>query len=240
MAEEQINPKITTRLVNIEFEVPGCENCPGYLSPNGEGSKQGLVLVQEWWGVNQSIAECADTFAKQGFRVIIADVYRGKTADSREEAGHLIQGLNWTQATKDMQGAANYLKEKLGCTKVGIVGFCMGGALTFAALSAYPDVFSAGSPYYGICDLNSFPLKNIKVPILGHFGELDDLKGFADPETAKQVEKQGKDLGLDIEIKIWPGAKHAFNNIDRPEAYDKKTADATFNETVEFFKTHLK
>jgi len=111
------------------------------------------------------------------------------------------------------------MKSNYGCEKIGILGFCMGGALTLAALSKYPDLFYAGSPFYGIPDLSIYPLSNIKAPVLAHFGEKDDMKGFSDPESVEKLSEKAKELKLDFTIKTYPNAGHAFMNSERPDTY---------------------
>lgn len=130
----------------------------------------GLILLQEWWGHNESICRTADRFANNGFSVLCPDLYRGKVAKDYEEAGHCLQGLDWDGALKDIRGAALYLKQEKGCKKVGITGFCMGGALAIASLTLFGEL-DAGAPFYGIPDLKTYKLENIKVPVLAYFAE---------------------------------------------------------------------
>ncbi|KRX06472.1 hypothetical protein PPERSA_05085 [Pseudocohnilembus persalinus] len=233
--DNTLDKRITTRKVNTEFPVEGSEKCPAYLSTFSSDSKIGLILIQEWWGVNESICNTADKFAKAGFQVLVPDLYRGKIAKDTEDAGHLLNELQWDQAIKDIGAAGKLMKTNYGCEKVGILGFCMGGALTIASLSAHPDLFYAGSPYYGIPDLNKFPLKNIKVPVLAHFGEKDDMKGFSDQESAQKLQQQAKELKLDFHVKIYPNAGHAFMNSERPDVFKPEIYNIAFQNTVEFF-----
>ncbi|KAL4433369.1 hypothetical protein ABPG74_017473 [Tetrahymena malaccensis] len=223
---------------NVTFHVEGREDGKGYLTQPQGGSKHGLVLIQEWWGLNQSLCITADKFSAKGFTVIVPDVYRGKCAKNREEAGHYFKDLEWDGAVADMKGAALHLKEKLGCTKVGILGFCLGGALTFAALSATQNVFSAGAPFYGVPDMTKFPLKNIHVPIQAHFGELDTSKGFSDPETARKVEKEAHELKLNFELKLWKNGEHAFMNQNSVH-YNAEVAHNALEEVAAFFQKYL-
>ncbi|KAL4433366.1 hypothetical protein ABPG74_017470 [Tetrahymena malaccensis] len=223
---------------NLKFQVEGRPEGIGYLKQY-EGSKLGLVLIQEWWGLNKSLTITADKVAAQGFNVLVPDVYRGAAAKNREQAGHYYKDLDWKGAIADMKGAALYLKNQLGCSKVGILGFCLGGALTFAALSTTDGIFSAGAPFYGIPDQTKFPVKNIKVPIQGHFGELDQVKGMSDPETAKNLEKEAKKAGVDFNVIIWEGAGHAFMNQNSSH-YNSEVAQKALLEVTNFFKNKLK
>jgi carboxymethylenebutenolidase len=154
---------------NFTFKVEGKEDGTGYLASAGRDSENALVLIQEWWGLNKSICATAEVFAEQGFAVLAVDIYRGKVADSRETAGHLMGGLDFGSAVQDILAAARALKEK-GYKKIGITGFCMGGALSIAAVASGSE-FSAAIPFYGVPDLTKVPLANIKIPVLAHFGD---------------------------------------------------------------------
>lgn len=221
---------------NVTYPVQNREDGHGYLSPENSDSEYGIVLIQEWWGLNKSITLTSDKFAKQGFRVICPDIYRGKVGKDREQAGHLMSGLDFQGAISDIAAAGLYLKS-LGCKKVGVTGFCMGGALTIATVAS-SDVFSAGVPFYGIPDLNYFQLNNIKAPMLAHFGELDTLKGFSDPESARNLETKAKEAGVNFTLHIWEGGDHAFMNQDS-ERYNSDIAAKALQETVEFFKKNF-
>lgn len=163
---------ITAGERNYTFPVPDNTEGQGYFATNGRDSKNAIILLSEWWGLNQAIMETAETFAKQGFAVLVVDFYRGKNSDSRESAGHLKQGLNFNSACNDIRAAARDLKSK-GYGKIAITGFCMGGALAIASVTGGGDEFVACAPFYGVPDLNQFDIKTVKVPILAHFGTLD-------------------------------------------------------------------
>ncbi|EGR27889.1 hypothetical protein IMG5_187330 [Ichthyophthirius multifiliis] len=222
---------------NYTFKVEGKEDGQGYLTQAQQETHLGIILIQEWWGHNQSICKTADKFAQKGFKVLVPDVYRGKVAKNREQAGHYFQDLDWSSALNDIIAAGNHLKQNLGCKKVAITGFCLGGALAFAALAS-SNVFDAGAPFYGIPDLNKFPVQNMKAPIQAHFGSLDNSKGFSDPDSARNVEKQAQQDGLQFELIIWENGKHAFMNQDS-ENYDADIAQKALEKTTEFFKKIL-
>jgi carboxymethylenebutenolidase len=153
--------------------------------------------------------------------VLAIDIYRGKVGDSWESAGHLMSGLDFGSAVFDIISAAKDLKGK-GYKKIGITGFCMGGALTLAAVANSTE-FSAAVPFYGVPDLSKVPIANIKVPVLAHFGDKDDAKGFSDPETAHKLEAVAKEAGIDFTLHMW-GAGHAFMNQSNPHVYDAEIA----------------
>jgi carboxymethylenebutenolidase len=218
---------------NVTFPVEGKEDCHGYLSSENTSSEYGIVLIQEWWGMNKSITLTADIFAKQGLKVICPDLYRGKVGKNNEQAGHLMSGLDFQGAVKDIVGAGEYLKS-LGCKKVGLTGFCMGGALTIATLTS-SDTFAVGVPFYGIPPLDYFKIENIKVPVLAHFGDLDKCAGFSDPEAARNLEAKAKEAGVNFTLHMWEGANHAFMNQDSAN-YQPEIAAKALEESVEFFR----
>ena len=135
---------------NVSFTGKNGTACPGFLA-RAEGSAMGVIVIQEWWGMNAQIVDDTRLFAAQGFNALTVDLYRGEVAVDHEHAGHLMGGLDWPGAVDDLKGAAEYLRSEVGCTHVGVVGFCMGGALTIAcAARVGPPLFSAAAPFYGI------------------------------------------------------------------------------------------
>ena len=219
---------------NYTFPVEGkAEDGQGYFCSAGRDSKNAIILIQEWWGLNQSICKTAEIFAEQGFAVLAVDIYRGKTADSSESAGHLFNGLDFAGAIQDIRAAANSLKAK-GYEKVGVTGFCMGGALTIAAIASGEE-FAAAVPFYGVPDLSKFNLANIKIPVLAHFGEKDEVKGFSDKETAYKLEAAAKEAGINFTLHLWD-AGHAFMNQASPKNYMPEIAKQALEESTQFFR----
>jgi len=227
----------TSAVSNVSFPTPNGDNCPGYLSPHGKESSLGVVVIQEWWGMNESIQKTADIIGQSDFRALVPDLYRGKVAKDSEQAGHLMHGLDFPKAIKDIVGAALYLKSG-GCTKVGVVGFCMGGALVISTLANSKEL-DAGVAFYGLPDVKALNLSAIKVPVQCHFGNQDMMKGFSDPETANNFERTMKEAGVSVEVHRYDNAGHAFMNRDRPSAYNPQVAEVALHRTVNFFRGHL-
>jgi len=228
---DKSNPIFIKGEANLKFKVENSEDGVGYLSKNE--SKIGLVLISEWWGLNKSIVTTAEIFAKNGFKVLVPDVYRGQIAEDREHAGHLLSGLNFKQAVADILGGVAYLKSN-GCERVSVTGFCMGGALALAAASSTDTIHSV-IPFYGVPDQSYFPVENIKCPVLMHVGSKDDLKGFSDPEHCKATKEKAEKAGVKFELIIWEGAQHAFFNQDS-ERFSKETQEKSLEKTLEFLK----
>lgn len=156
---------------------------------------------------------------------------------SHEEAGHLMNDLDWKGAVQDIQGAVEYLRSK-GIEKIGIVGFCMGGALSLAA-SVHVDGLSAAVPFYGIPSPDLADPAKARTPLQLHFGTADPLKGFSDLEAQEKLEKLLKSSGRSFEFHRYEGADHAFANECSPQKYNKKFADIAHQRSVQFFTKYL-
>ena len=230
-------PLITAGTSNVTFPLEVGAEGHGYHSAISKDSKLGLVVMQEWWGLNKAIMSTSDVLASQGFSVICPDIYRGKCAINRETAGHLMSELDWKDAVQVIGGAANYLL-KHGCTKVGVTGFCMGGALTIAGIYFWGKLFSAAAPFYGIPDLSQWDINKITCPVALNFAELDKAVGFSDPGSARSLEKKLKDAGKDASLKVWENVDHAFMNQDGPN-YHKETAGLALDDVAGFMKKYL-
>src|SRR5271155_1401331 len=146
----------------------------GYLAePKGAAGAPGIVVIQEWWGVNDQIRGVAERLATAGYRALVPDLYRGKSTVEAEEAHHLMSGLNFADAaSQDVRGAVHFLKTRSG--KVGVTGFCMGGALTLLALCTSPEV-DAGVVWYGCPPLQYIEATKIRAPLLAHWATQDEF-----------------------------------------------------------------
>src|SRR5580658_10155638 len=169
----------------MEFKRPDGKTCAGYLAePKAGASAPGVVVIQEWWGVNAQIKKTADRFAEAGYRALVPDLYRGKVATAAEEANHLMTNLNFPDAAdQDIRGAVQYLKQS--SKKVAVGGFCMGGALTILSAIRVPEI-DAGACFYGIPSLDATDLNKVKIPMIYHFANIDD---WCTP--AKVIELEG-------------------------------------------------
>ncbi|KAH6565567.1 hypothetical protein BASA61_001374 [Batrachochytrium salamandrivorans] len=174
-----------------------------YFVEGEEGGELGVVVIQEWWGVTPHIKRITGRFAKAlGGLAISPDLYRGKVAAHSDEATHLMGALDWPQAVEDIRNAAKYLRSK-GAKKVGVVGFCMGGALTIAAAVKVKEI-DAGSCFYGIPPAAFADPKDIQCVMQYHFGEHDDAKGFSDKEAALALKANLESTNQDVsEFYIW-------------------------------------
>jgi len=205
----------------------------------GDPSKStlGLVVVQEWWGMNDIIVqEAADISERGNLVTLVPDLYRGKVATDHETAGHYMSDLDWPGAVQDIAGAAKYLKEK-GCKKVGVTGFCMGGALALASAALIPEEISAAAPFYGIPSAELCDVGKIKIPLQGHFGSKDTLAGFSSPKDVESLKQKLDAGGVNYEVFMYDTG-HAFTNPTNPN-YTKEICDLALGRMIEFMKKHL-
>jgi carboxymethylenebutenolidase len=215
----------------IEFARPDGGKTKGYLASAGNG-RPGLVVIQEWWGLNDQICGVADRFARAGYNALAPDLYKGRVVTTPDEANHLMTGLDFPDAThQDLRGAAQHLKGTSG--KLGVMGFCMGGALTVAALVHVPE-FAAGVCFYGIPPAEFADPAKIKVPFQGHFANQDD---WCTPALVDQLETALKGAGARYEIFRYDAA-HAFFN-ERSAAYDLASANRAWERTAAFLAKRL-
>ncbi|APR84898.1 Dienelactone hydrolase family protein [Minicystis rosea] len=220
----------------VEFKAESGRAASGELSvPEGTGKVPAVVLVQEWWGVNDHIRSLADRFAKAGFLVLAPDLYHGTVTKDAGKAAELMQSLDGKQAIDDIAGAVAYLRAHPRSNgKVGITGFCMGGAYTFAATSAIPNL-GAAVPFYGIPPAERLDVNKMKTPILTHVATRDQ---WVTPEKAEELVRQINAHGGNAKVEIYE-ADHAFMNDTRPEVYAPEQAKLAWDRAVEFLHRHL-
>ena len=207
----------------------------GYLAGT---SGPGIVVIQEWWGLVPHICDIADRFAAAGFTALAPDLYHGESSTEPDEAGKLMMGLNLQKAAKDMSGAVDFLQERTGRKKVGVVGFCMGGGLTLALACQRPDAVAAAAPFYGVVPWpDSQPSWDALTAVVeGHYAEND---AFASPEMAKALEADLKSRGKTATFHVYAGTDHAFFNDERPEVYNAEASATAWTRTLALFTANL-
>ncbi|MEX3790943.1 dienelactone hydrolase family protein [Paraburkholderia sp. BR14374] len=221
----------------ITFNRPDGKQLQGYLAkPEKTAGAPAIVVIQEWWGLNDQIRGVADRLAKAGYFALVPDLYRGKSTVEEDEAHHLMSGLDFGDAaTQDVRGAVQYLQQH--AAKVGVTGYCMGGALTLLALCNVPEL-AAGVVWYGFPPLDYIDASKIKVPVMGHWGQQDE---FFAADTVDALEKKLTDAKVDIEFHRYL-ARHAFANetavgsgrIAKTQ-YDPVWAQQAWDRTLTFF-----
>ena len=209
----------------------------GYLSVPEQGSGPGVVVIQEWWGLVDHIKDLCDRFAGEGFVALAPDLYHGKTTKSPDEAGKLMRALRIDEAERDLSAAAQYLArhDSTSSEKIGVVGFCMGGALALYTATKNSKI-GACVVFYGGHPKVKPDLPNLHAPVLGLYGENDRS---VTPAVVRDLEQRLKTLGKQIEVKIYPGADHAFFNDTRPQVYNAEAAADAWQRTVDFLRKNL-
>ncbi|MEO7328946.1 MAG: dienelactone hydrolase family protein [Minicystis sp.] len=220
---------------HIEFTAKDGSQVSGELAlPPGADKAPGLVLIQEWWGVNDHIRDLADRFAAEGFVVLAPDLYHGKSTKDATEAGKLMNELDGMRAFADIQAAVQALLANPRVTsKIGVTGFCMGGAYAFVAATRIPEVVAA-VPFYGVPPEGRADYAHAK-PILAHFARTDQ---WATVEKAEAILKQVTEHGGAMTLHVYD-AEHAFMNDTRPEVYNPEAAKLAWQRSVAFLHQHL-
>ena len=225
----------------INFNRPDGLSVSGYLAePAHQNGAPAIVVIQEWWGLNDQIRGVADRLAQAGYVALVPDLYRGQSTVEAEEAHHLMTGLNFGDAaSQDIRGAVQYLKTR--CAKVGVTGFCMGGALTLLALCSVPEA-DAGVVWYGCPPLEYIDAGQIKVPLQAHWATQDDVFPIA---TVDALELKLNEAGVRFDFHRYL-AYHGFANENAVgpgriamTQFDAVWAQRAWDRTLTFFGRHL-
>jgi len=225
----------------VSFNRPDGQSVSGYLArPDVTEGAPAIIVIQEWWGLNGQIRGVADRLARAGYFALVPDLYRGASTVEQEEAHHLMSNLNFGDAvTQDIRGAVQYLGGL--SSRIGITGFCMGGALTLLALNAIPEL-AAGVPWYGMPPLEALDPAHLKAPILAHWATQD---AFFVAEGVDKLEEKLRAGGVDLTFHRYL-AHHAFANEDAigdgriaGTQYDPAWAQVAWDRTLTFFARQL-
>jgi len=217
----------------------GDETVQGLLyTPAGAGPFPALVVIHEWWGLNDWVKEQASKLADEGYVALAVDLYRGKVASSPDVAHELSRGLPEDRAKRDLHAAVEFLKAQPNVKKgrIGSIGWCMGGGYSLDVALQEPDL-AAAVINYGHLATDADALKKINAPILGTFGAQD--RGIP-PEDVRKFEQALKQLGKKVDIKIYDDAGHAFENPNNKDGYRAADAADAWKRTVAFLDATLK
>ena len=202
-----------------------------------------MLVIQEWWGLVPQIKATCDRLAGDGFVALAPDLYRGDIAEHTEmdKANELMTTLPPDRAARDMGGAIDYLLSHGAVTgdKVGVIGFCMGGALTLMIAALAGDKVGAAAPFYGAPLGDMAPdWSGLTASVQGHFAEKDD---FFTPDAVKQLESELTGMRKDVEFIFYPGTGHAFANEEDPLGnYDADAAKTALDRAKTFLGSHLR
>ena len=225
----------------VEFRSNG-SMASGYLARPAHGRGPGVLVIQEWWGLDSGTKEMADRLAAAGFVALAPDLYHGALAahDEMDKAAHLMQSLPADRAGRDMSGAVDFLAghDAVSGDGIGVVGFCMGGMLAFLIAANRPDRVKALVPFYGFPQGDAEPdWSRLTAVVRGHMAERDD---FFPPDAARALEAKLRGLGKDVTLTVHPGTGHAFmaphNALGN---LDAELAAAIWPEVIAFLKAAL-
>ena len=217
----------------------GDETVQGVLyTPAGKGPFPALVVVHEWWGLNDWVKEQASKLADQGYASLAVDLYRGKVATTPDMAHEIMRGVPEDRAKRDLHAAVEFLKSQPTVKKdrIGAIGWCMGGGYALDIALQEPDL-AATVINYGHLATDPDALKKINAPILGLFGGQDH--GIP-PADVNKFEQQLKQLGKKVDVKIYDDAGHAFENSNNKDGYRPADAADAWKRTVDFLAMTLK
>lgn len=219
----------------ITYPCPNGKEASGYLAKAGSAKAPGVIVVQEWWGLQDQIKGIVDRLALAGYDALAPDLYRGTVVPYHDtaKANAEMSSLNFLEATDQaVRGAAQFLKRS--SAKVGLTGFCMGGAVTIIGAVRVPEI-SAAVCFYGIPPETAAKAADIKVPLQGHFANRDD---WCTPAAVNAFEAALKAAGKQAEIFRYD-ADHGFVNEQRPY-HDRAHAEAAWERMLAFWGRHLK
>ncbi|MCA9678014.1 MAG: dienelactone hydrolase family protein [Kofleriaceae bacterium] len=217
----------------VSFKSSSDHTVEGALAtPAGDGKAPGVVLLQEYWGINDHVRSLVTRMAAEGFVTLAPDLYHGKVATTAAEAGAMMGALDWPHTLDDIAAAVAYLRAHPRCNgKVAVTGFCLGGALSFATACAVPGL-AAVVPFYGVPAQADW--SKVDAPILAHFAQIDE---WAKPELARDIQQTLQGQGKSMELHVYD-AQHAFCNDTRPEVYAPEAAKLAWQRTVDFIRSH--
>ena len=218
----------------LEFDTANGATTAFVATPeNIDENTKAVILIHEWWGLNDQIKKTAERYANEGFIAIAPDLYRGKIAGDPDEAAELMADLAIEDGLETIRAAIKKGNETHGKSSYGISGYCMGG--TFALQAACKvDEIKAAAPYYGDVPTQE-ELKDLDVPVVFISGKKD---AWINPEKVAELETSAEKFGLDVESVSYE-ADHAFANSTRPEVYDKEAAEDAWARVTKFFSENL-
>jgi carboxymethylenebutenolidase len=221
---------------DIEFASDG-EKARGYLALPASGRGPGVIVIQEWWGLVDQIRDVCDRFAREGFVALAPDLYRGESTSDPDAAGRLMMNLEIPRAARDLDGAVRALlgHDALEGSRVGTLGFCMGGQLALFAATRNRRI-GAVVDFYGIHPNVTLDLSGLEAAVLGIFAERD---AFVPPEAARKLEADLRSAGKRASFQIVPGVDHAFMNDRRADVYDARAAARAWADALAFLRAEL-
>jgi len=223
----------------VEYATLEGKPVTGYLARpvDAPGNAPALIVIHEWWGLNDNIRQVTERLAGEGYTALAVDLYLGDVADNPKQAVQYMQGLmgDVDTANENLRQAFAYLENEAGAPRVGVVGWCLGGQWSLRTALLLPKQIDAAVIYYGSLNTDPDALATLQMPVMGNFAENDPLIPLDSVEAFRStLQAQGKD----VDVKVYTGAKHAFSNPSGT-AYDAQAAADAWARTTAFFAAHL-
>jgi carboxymethylenebutenolidase len=228
---------MSIKTADVTFPANGTDGM-GYLAqPDDAGPHPGVIVIQEWWGLDAHIRDIADRFAREGFVALAPDMYHGKFATEPDEARKLVMNMNREQAQKDLLGSVAYLRSlpEVAPKKFGVIGFCMGGSLTLNIAVAAPSEIAAAAPFYAGFRPPADDLAKIEAELFCAFGADD---GGIPLDEVRKFEDTLRSQGKNAVVKVYEGAPHSFFN-DTKESYRPAAARDAWEHALNLFRRTL-
>ena len=210
----------------------------GFLArPDGDGPFPGVIVIQEWWGLNDNIKDIAQRFATEGFAALAPDLYHGRVASEPDEAMKAMMATDMNRASQELTKAADWLAAQpfTQGRGIGATGFCMGGGLALTLATDSPHI-KAVAPFYGANPSPIDKVANIQGTVFAVYAEHDDWAG---PAVRQALEDALRKHGKTFETKTYPGTEHAFFNDTRPEVYRPEAAKDAWDKMLTLFRENL-
>lgn len=220
---------------NVKFESAGAE-AHGYLALPDAGRGPGVIVIQEWWGLTDHIRDVADRLAAQGFVALAPDLFGGWITHDGEEAAQMMSDLPEEKGAELLAGAVEYLlaHEAVTSSKLGVIGFCMGGGFVLQLANQQGEKIAAAVPFYGVGQGVPNDFSGVRAAVQGHYANFDDF--YPVEEARKQEEQIRRESGAEVEYFYYDG-KHAFHNDENPAGnYDPALAQLAFKRAVDFLR----
>lgn len=224
---------------NVTFDGDGAR-AHGYLATPAGGSGQGLLLIQEWWGLDDHMVDVADRLAGEGFVVLAPDLYGGRVVHDSADAAAMMMALPIEEAVPKLTGAVDYLLglDAVTSQRIGAIGFCMGGGFVLRLAAVCGDLIAAAVPFYGVGPAVPDTYTGVRAAVQGHYGELDTTYPV---EQARQQEQQIRaESGADVTFFYYP-AGHAFHNdVNLAGNYDPASAALAWQRSIDFLRERVR